>query len=131
MHDVIDCALGRLLWFVSFHVIEGWVIDQVTLMMFVCSLVCLCLLTKCIKAEGQRRLFPIPLFPSLSHQHYPHYSTMSSPLPAYYSIPFTFREDGPAPDIVESMEEVGGPASLSLNWAYGIFFSGSSALHRS
>ena len=38
---------------------------------------------------------------------------MSSPSPAYTS--FSFTEDAMAPDVVESMEQVGGLASLSLN----------------
>ena len=55
---------------------------------------------------------------------------MSATTPAYVAYPFSYQEDSPAPDIVESMEEVGGPASSSLIWAYGIFFLGNSALHR-
>ena len=83
-------------------------------MIHVCSFVCVYLSTKCIKVEGQGRLLPHSSLPLSSH-HYSQSSTMSSPSPAYCSFPFTFREDGPAPDIVESMEEVGDPASLSLN----------------
>ena len=40
---------------------------------------------------------------------------MSSPSPAYTSFPFSFKEDAMAPDVVESMEQVGDLASLSLN----------------
>ena len=40
---------------------------------------------------------------------------MSSPSPAYTSFPFSFEEDTMAPDVVESMEQVGGLTSLSLN----------------
>ena len=57
------------------------------------------------------RLFFTPLFLSLHHYH----STqiiMSSP--AYTSFPFSYKEDACAQDVVESMEQVGGLASLCL-----------------
>ena len=55
---------------------------------------------------------PLPLL-SLSFHHI--ITNMSSPSPAYTSFLFSFREDTMAPDVVESMEQVGGLASLSLN----------------
>ena len=45
---------------------------------------------------------------------------MSSP--AYTSIPFSYKEDACAQDVVESMEQVGDLASSCLIWAYEIFF---------
>ena len=89
--------------------------------MVVCFLVCPRLFSYLSLFDNQaykgRGVFAfISSFPSSPfHHHYSHQTTMSSPSPAYTSFPFSYREDGPAPDIVESMEEVGGPASLSLN----------------
>ena len=67
--------------------------------------------------KGWRGVRPFPSSFSSPFHHYHHHqlSTMSSPSPTYVAYPFLFREDTSAPDVVESMEEVGGPASLSLN----------------
>ena len=56
---------------------------------------------------------PLPLPSSVLHNSIIIY--MSSPSPAYTSFPFSFTEDALAPDVVESMEQVGDLASLSLN----------------
>ena len=55
---------------------------------------------------------PLPLLSSAFHNIV---INMSSPSPAYTSFPFSFREDAMAPEVVESMEQVGDLASLSLN----------------
>ena len=83
-------------------------------MTFVCSSVCLRLLTRCIKVGVELRTSPHSS-PFPHHYYYYHIDNMSSPSPAYNSFPFSFREDASAPDVVESMEQVGGLASLSLN----------------
>ena len=62
--------------------------------------------------------FLTPLFLSL-HHYYPSQVIMSSP--AYTSIPFSYKEDACAQDVVESMEQVGDLASSCLIWAYEIF----------
>ena len=67
------------------------------------------------KGQGGREDVSFIPLSFLRHYHHHQLSTMSSPSPAYTSFLFSYREDGPAPDIVESMEEVGGSASLSLN----------------
>ena len=56
---------------------------------------------------------PLPLLSSVFYNSTVIY--MSSPSPAYTSFLFLFREDAMAPEVVESMEQVGGLASLSLN----------------
>ena len=61
--------IGAVSIVLPFHVIKGWVIDQVALMMFVCSFVCLHLSTKCIKSEWDWRYLSI-LFPSSHHYHH-------------------------------------------------------------
>ena len=55
--------------------------------------------------------FLTPPFLSL-HHYYPSQTIMSSP--AYTSFPFSYKEDACAQDVVESMEQVGGLASLCL-----------------
>ena len=63
------------------------------------------------RLEGGRRHSLTPLFPSL-HHYYSIQSIMSSP--AYTSVLFSYKEDACAQDVVESMEQVGGLASLCL-----------------
>ena len=73
------------------------------------------------RIKGERGVgggFLTPLFPSFVFYN----STqviMSSP--AYTSVPFSYKEDACAQDVVESMEQVGDLASSCLIWAYEIF----------
>ena len=53
--------------------------------------------------------FFTPLLPP--HHYYLNQINLSSPV----AFPFSFKEDALAYDVVESMEQVGGLASLSLN----------------
>ena len=103
--------IGAVLLFLSYHVTKGWPIDQVTLLVLVCSFVWLRLLFQCIKGRRWVVVFLTPLFP-LFHHYYSTQPIMSSP--AYTSFPFSYKEDACAQDVVESMEQVGGLASLCL-----------------
>ena len=63
------------------------------------------------RLEGRVIVLLTPLFPS-SHYYLSTQLIMSSP--AYSSVPFSYKEDACAQDVVESMEQVGGLASLCL-----------------
>ena len=65
--------------------------------------------------KGSGGVLDISPFSSLHHYHHYYFHAMSSPSPAYTSFLFSFRGDAPASQVVEAMEQVGGPASLSLN----------------
>ena len=80
-----------------------------TLLALVCSFVWLCLLLKRIKG-GEGRVVVSSLPSSSSRYYFPTSTTMSSPV----AFPFSFKEDALAYDVVESMEQVGDLASLSL-----------------
>ena len=90
--------------------------DFVCFCLFSCLVV---LVSQGYKGGASRLLFSLIPLPSLHHYIQ---TIMSSP--AYSSVPFSFKEDACAQDVVESMEQVGDLASSCLKWAYEIFLGG-------
>ena len=81
-----------------------------TLLALVCSFVWLGLFFKRIKA-GIDWFVVFSLFSPPLHNYLPKPINMSSTV----AFPFSFKEDASAYNVVESMEQVGDLASLSLN----------------
>ena len=80
----------------------------------VCFCLSLCLLLFAVGAyKGRNALSGRSSFLSLPLHHYFYNRTIMSS-PAYTSFLFLFKEDACAQEVVESMEQVGGLASLCL-----------------